>query len=221
MMLFPNNSVVAILPSTIDLEELMLIILGISLKISVYYSTDALLILTINKDRTIHLSRLLSGCVTHIDCMNFKDYKNQISNCQNFSKAWVNSLLDKMDSDYRQDLADCNKVVNVGKIFKPIEIKKYDIITSIVHNSPHPCLIFKIDSDFVYAISFTTTQHCRVVYEIKESRFFNGSFVTNTIVKLTKEEALKSFVGVFDNKKEANHIISLVKDFYKNLFNLK
>ena len=118
---------------------------------------------------------------------------------------------------YKIDMENAGKAITIGKVYKPESIKKYDIFTTMVCNSPHPIICFKVDTEFVYGVSMTSTIKVHNIFEIQKSRFFKGKFITNTVIKMKKEDALENFVGVYDTKKEADEFFKVLRNFYKQV----
>jgi hypothetical protein len=105
---------------------------------------------------------------------------------------------------------------------RPKDIRKYDVISTMVVGIPHPAIIYKIKDDLCYAISFTTNSTFNGnVFEIIKSRFFERNYVTCTLVVVTKSEALRHFKCCFDNKSEADRFFTAFIRFYNNLFKTK
>lgn len=143
--------------------------------------------------------------------------KKEILAKDHVKKDYVIALLNKADAHIKNELGKTGNVVNVGKLYKPIEIKKFDIVTAMVYNCPHPCLVYKVVGDKVYAFGMTTKVNESGVFTFQQSRFFENNTLTNTLVTLTKEEAIKNFAGVFDNRRAANQGFKTIEDFYKQL----
>jgi len=104
------------------------------------------------------------------------------------------------------------------------ELKKYDVLYLPLLGSPHYFIIHKIKDDVVYGVNITTNgKPNHVTKKIEKDRFFLGSnsYASNTYMSVPIEEALKCFVRVYENKKEADEIFNLVKSHYKTMFNFK
>lgn len=135
------------------------------------------------------------------------------------SKDYFLGVLNKVEQMYTNEMANKDRVINVGKIYKPLDIKRYDIVTNMVCNQPHPCIVYKVTEQYVYTISFSTTDAPHNVYKLAKSRIFGTSWLTNTVVRMSHEDAVARFVGIMDNKKEADAGFAAIKKLYKDIFN--
>lgn len=151
--------------------------------------------------------------------MNFEKLRAEFKEKQFVKKEDVFNLINNFQTKLKDVASGNNCVVTVGKVYRPKQLKKYDLISAMVYSCPHPCIIFKTDENYVYAFGITSTLNNNVVCEIKDSRFFEGKYLTNTIVKVSTKEALNNFVGVFDNTQLAEAMFSVIKQEYNNIFN--
>jgi hypothetical protein len=101
-------------------------------------------------------------------------------------------------------------------------IKKYDVLYLPLIGIPHYFLVHKIETDIVYGVIFTSTNKPEhFLCEVVEDRILEGSFVTTAYLSVSLDEALESFIRVYESKKEADEIFTKIKLHYKTLFNLK
>lgn len=121
-------------------------------------------------------------------------------------------------------LSKTDKLISVfsSKKHNVLNIKKYDMLYLALVGMPHYFLVHKVVRGIVYGIIFTSTEKkpfC--IHEITKDRTFLGNYATNTYMSVTLEEALKSFVRVFECKAEADEIFNKVTDQYRHLFKIK
>jgi hypothetical protein len=136
------------------------------------------------------------------------------------SKSFVYDILGKIENDLIHEAENEHRVINVGKIYKPDQLAKYDVVTTMVCNSPHPAIVFELDDAFAYVMACSSTEGPHVIHTFKESRLFRNTFATNTIVRLPRKTALNNFVGIFDSVKEADIVFAKLTDLYANLFKI-
>lgn len=152
--------------------------------------------------------------------IDFEKIKDTIKGKATFTQKQVFDLLNKVKQELVNGLEGSGRVINIGKVYKPQSIQKYDVITNFVCNSVHPCLVYWADEIYVYSVSMTTTEAPHNIHKFNGSRLFPSSYLTNTIIRSLKEDALQQFVGIFDNKDEADVGFAKVKLLYKDIFNL-
>lgn len=105
--------------------------------------------------------------------------------------------------------------------YKPLDgIKRYDIVVHELYGK-HPCIVFKTDAKYAYLVGLTSTKSDHIIYKIAESRFYKEKFMTNSVIRMSKTEAMTNFAGVFDNRIEADKGFAQLKIFYNNLFRTK
>lgn len=103
---------------------------------------------------------------------------------------------------------------------KPIDIRKYDVVALSIGNMYlRPAIVFKIDRkrDVCAVVPFSTTEGSYCLEKIQSSRFHQDSWMCNNIHILKIEEARAAYTSTFDNKKEADRLFNLLKQFYKKL----
>lgn len=149
--------------------------------------------------------------------MDFEKIKQEIKDKPFIPKDYVLIKLQELKKEFEAKLEEGGYVLNVGKVLYVDKIQKYDVVSALVFNCPHPCLVYKIVDDVVYAFGLSTKLHLSSVYTIESSRIFKGNTISTTLVTLTKEEASKNFLCIFDNKREAAKAIKHVENFYKTL----
>lgn len=150
--------------------------------------------------------------------ISINEINKEIGTLPTISKKYLLSKIQMANELHAKHMNDTGHIINIGKVYKPQEVKKYDIITAMICGSPHPCVVYKVDEEKCYSISLTTTEANHNIHKIAHSRFYEGAYFTNTIVPLDITTALERFVGVFDNKKEADVAFAKVASFYKNIF---
>lgn len=152
--------------------------------------------------------------------INFDKYKKQIKTKKLWSKDDLYSLVNQIKEDLVTAEKDNGRVINMGKVYKPETLQKYDIITSFVCGTAHPCIVYRVDDKYVYAICMSTTEAPHNIHKFEQSRMFK-CWLTNSVIRNTKEQALTKFVGLFDNITEADVAFEKVKLLYKDLFNFE
>jgi hypothetical protein len=132
-------------------------------------------------------------------------------------KEHINGLPDSAKCTKNQVLHHLNSVTSVTtETKKPKYLKKGDIIKAMGGWKVRPCVVIKVDKDIVYAIPLSTTEDGINLCEAN-SRFLTENYFSKSIISVTKENALKNFVGVYDNPKNLNEAIKKVKE---NLINI-
>jgi len=76
----------------------------------------------------------------------------------------------------------------------------------------HPALIFKVEDNIVWAAILSSTQsELHNIYQIKGDRFWEGSYVTNTIVCVKALDAITQYKSSLTNLKLLPGIINSLK----------
>ena len=145
------------------------------------------------------------------------EIKAEAQGKQHIPKEWVVKQLEIIKGKINFEFRDKIQYYNSTKILKPQSIMKYDIVYSAVCGIPHPILIFKVDATYCYGIVISSTDGSHCLCKIHNSRFFKDSCATITLVKEKQKTLVDKWIGTFDNKKEADRIITLFK---KNMNNL-
>lgn len=83
---------------------------------------------------------------------------------------------------------------------------------------PHPCVIFAMDEATVWGIITSSNgEGCHNIAEIEGSRLLKGGWWTNTIIRQTREMAVKHWLGIFDNPPDVKRAVKLLNEYYKKL----
>lgn len=147
--------------------------------------------------------------------MNFEAIREAAISKTNIPRQYFLDILTSCEKELNtQD----PEIVTYGKVFKPETIKRYDVVMAMVHNCPHPCVVHKVRNGFVYALGLTTKEGIHNIIKVEGSRYFSNNYFSHTIVVLTEEQAIKKFVGVFDNKAVAREAFKLTELFYQKIF---
>ena len=152
--------------------------------------------------------------------INFDNIRDSVKKKPSISKEHFLGIINKMQQEISVEMQKEGRIMNIGKVYRPKAISKYDLISSIICGLIHPCIVIKATKDYVYSVSLSSTEGQHNVYTIQNSRMFEGKFVTNTVIRTTQEEAISRFMGIFDNRKEADKAFAIVRNFYKDLFKL-
>lgn len=152
--------------------------------------------------------------------INFQKYQEKLKQEPVISKKFFKNILDNIQTEYVRDATDNGCVINVGKVYKPPYIQKYDVITASVCGSLHPCIVIAVKEGYVYSVCLSTTKADHNTFTFERSRLFKGSYMTNTIIRHTPENALSHFVGIFDNIPEAEQGFAVLKEIYKGIFEI-
>lgn len=148
--------------------------------------------------------------------INYNDLKKNLGSY--VPKGTVLNMLSSMQNRYQQAFMNDGRALVVGKVYRPNCVKKYDIVANMVASVPHPCIVYKVDKDFVYSLCLSSTAAAHNVFKLEESRIFRNTWMTNSVVRQTHESALESFIGIIDNKKEIDKGFRHVRGLYKDIF---
>jgi len=121
-----------------------------------------------------------------------------------WSNTHIKHLLHSLKSDIKSLASNSLKVGDV-------------INTRLVH----PGLVLKVSNGIVICCLMTTEQTTEGILLKSNSRFFEGSYLTNTIIIHTLEESLTRFRGVYDCKQDITLIKKKLKEFYKSILTIK
>jgi hypothetical protein len=161
----------------------------------------------------------------------FTDLRNQINTLSSdrFNKAEIIRLIDKKRDTAINRMKEFTEIMGASIVVDGIsakapnkveEVRVGDVISYHIARSPHPCLIFKIDEeeDICYA-AVMSTKHDKPhsVYPIEKSRIFKGSCISNTIIAVNKEQAIDSWLCIFDSPEELKECVKKLKLLYKKV----
>lgn len=136
--------------------------------------------------------------------------------------AWIKSCLSELNlSKDVQDLNDKALIQENEQTFQKLKVtslKKYDVIRVQTLASSHYLLVHRVKDETVYGLVITSKEACWTVCQIENDRRFKGSFVSNTYMCFPLSECLNKFITVYEDKREANKIFKIVKEYFKSIF---
>jgi len=106
--------------------------------------------------------------------------------------------------------------VSNDNIQSPSVFKKGDVILNGVGAKKRPCVVVKVLDELLLAIPLSTTKDAMNICESK-SRFFLDGWLSCGVWAITKEYAKDNFAGVFDNNKDLNKAIGIMKEMVSKL----
>jgi hypothetical protein len=125
-------------------------------------------------------------------------------------------ILDQLKKDGQIISVSSTKKIGVDYI------RKYDIIYVPLMGIPHYFLVHKVEGEIVYGINFTSSGDiCHAMHKVEEDRNLLNSYATNCYLCVELEEAKKSFIRIYESKREADLIFKKVTEHYKKILNLK
>lgn len=106
----------------------------------------------------------------------------------------------------------------IGQCPENIDLQKGDVIKTAIGPSQHYCIIVSIDTDFniAWAIPLTTDTTIEISLPIKNSRIFRNCYLPYLIPVFLSKNCYR-FITVFDNKKELDSMIKIIKNYYKDM----
>lgn len=106
----------------------------------------------------------------------------------------------------------------IGQCPENISLQKGDVIRTEIGPSQHYCIIVSIDTDFntAWAIPLTSDNTIEISLPVKNSRIFRNCYLPYLVPVFLSKNCYK-FVTVFDNKKELNSMIKIIKNYYRNM----
>ena len=140
------------------------------------------------------------------------EIKEEVKNNSHISKEWFLKQLEIIKSRTINEFKDKIQYYNSTKILKPTSIERYDIVYAGVGGIPHPVLIFKKTAEYCYGIIISSTDGSHCLTKIENSRYFDNACATITMIKEKEDALLDKWIGVFDNKREADRIIKAFKN---------
>ncbi len=126
------------------------------------------------------------------------------------------------DAKATRILNRCTIEMISNPIKQPVDVQKYDIVSTLVGGSAHPAIVYRVTEDKVYVIAFTSNaNYLGNICQVVKSRLINDSYCTCTLQVLTMEEAKQHWKAIYDNRTEANMFFREFKNFYKQFLKLK
>jgi len=81
----------------------------------------------------------------------------------------------------------------------------------------HPAVIFKIDGEDVYSVLLTTEPSTPGILKKCDSRWFENSYFTSTVVKNNKSDLINDIKTVYDNNRDLKEMTKLLKSSYAKI----
>jgi hypothetical protein len=137
------------------------------------------------------------------------------------SSKEMTSKLTSLSHSIEKSIDDgCLININSSKKIEVDEIKTYDIIyMSVLGGVPHYLLVHKVEDDKVYCLVLTSTYKEHIILcQIENDRTFKGNYVSNSYFCLPLEDAKKSFIRTYEDKREAVRMFNKLSAYYKKLF---
>lgn len=139
-----------------------------------------------------------------------------------FSNKEIISKLQSLNNAIEESMGSDGSLVSIkgGKVNKVDEIKRYDIVyISVLGGIPHYLMVDKVIDEKVYCVCFSSTKKdYLILHEVENDRILSGSYVTNIYFCLSLDECKKSFIRVYEDKREALKIFNKIKSYYKTVF---
>lgn len=128
-------------------------------------------------------------------------------------------VLSKLNLHYHKEKVDLDLDTEASKIFENIQLQKYDIVKYKDGRFSHYHVVVKIDYELnlAWTISITSDLLVPNIIPIKNSRLFNTFFVSE-LNSFALDKNLLKFCGIFDNKKEIDNALRIIKRYYKHNF---
>lgn len=145
------------------------------------------------------------------DALKIIESKNQIG--RNEAKQLFAKLKQQTITFFHQN----DKIVTKTKFIGDVELKRFDVVTSTILGMPHPGLVIKMDKEFCYVVTLTSSE-THSILKLKKSRFFKDKHVSPVIQKIPIDEAKSKFVLPYDSISEAREIYKIVKEYYTKIF---
>lgn len=99
-----------------------------------------------------------------------------------------------------------------------VGLNNYDFFGFSIKHSIHPCVIFRMEEECVWAIVASSNEGaCHNIAKIENSRYLSQGWWTATIVCVPKTDAYKYWMGIFDNPDEVRRAVKLLGAHYKTL----
>jgi len=150
-----------------------------------------------------------------------KFIKGELASKPTWSSKELTTKLQSISNKITETLEDEGKIVSVSssKKYTVSVLKKYDIVYVSAIGVPHYFMVHRIVGEIVYGVIFTTKTHDHFfLHTVKGDRIFEGNVVSNTYLSISKDLALKSYIRVYEDKKEAEEIFRKLKAHYRTLF---
>ena len=129
------------------------------------------------------------------------------------SKQEIHDLIDSTSktSYTKGEVKSFIQSVGGAQYGRPRYLKKGDVVSNGVGAKKRPCVVVKVDKDFVYAIPLSTTED-ELSLCASSSRFFDNGWFTRGVSVVSTDYAIDNFIGVYDNIKLLNKAIKLTKE---------
>lgn len=138
---------------------------------------------------------------------------NRFNNVTNKSN---NISKEQMVKDLTDVVIKYDGIFESSKNYHPNVIKKGDVVYSRTLLISHPTIVFRVEKEYIYALMLTTKEKHSIA-QVTGSRIYNDSFYTYNIIRLTKEDALRYWIGIFDNMRELRLVLKQLKTFYNKI----
>ena len=134
--------------------------------------------------------------------MNVTEAIASIDTTKHYNHKEVKALLTQVSFTIRANLG-------------PKVLKRKDVVQFSTGKKLRPCVVIRVENDIVHAIPLSTTKDC-INLAKSNDRVFNG-FFAKSIVTIKLDEALKSFVGIYENTRGLNKAVQSIKEMVNNI----
>lgn len=108
-------------------------------------------------------------------------------------------------------------VSSTNDSYGPKRVEYGDIICTQMGAASHPGVVISVGRVVQCITVSSKVKAFYTLMPIKNNRFLHGVF-TPTIVCMTQEQALKRYVGTYDDFKELNRCVKKLKKYYEKTF---
>lgn len=137
---------------------------------------------------------------------------------QSFKYACINLIKDELS---RKNKLNIIEKISTSNWFKTTDILKYDMISYPLSGVPHPAIVYKVLTDTVLILTFSTTKSANNFDKIECRLLANECYISKTIFEVDKKLAIDMFIGVYPNKTQINKVFKEIKEYYRIMFNFK
>lgn len=152
---------------------------------------------------------------------NFEKFTKELASKPSWGAKELTSKIQKISNEIEAELEETGKVISVtsAKKNRVTALKKYDILYLPLVGIPHYFMVHRIVEKKVYGIIFSSKdKHTYTLHEVEKDRVLAGSFASTAYLCVDLEEAKKSFIRTYEDKKEGNLIFKKVISHYQQLF---
>lgn len=135
--------------------------------------------------------------------MTKEEAKKELGDKTAISRQQAMSIIDRLsEQDYNT------------KVARPETIQRGDMFLQRIGTKFRPCVVIRVMEESVLYVPLTTTNNCNAIMECT-SRFFKGSYFTNSVLTCPLDHVFSYFIGVYGRNSDIPKLKRVLKKYLR------